>query len=139
MKEKTTITFDSEILSELRKLAKSRNKKKPNVSEVVNEAAKVYLQQVNSENMDKVYAPIVERYLQDGLKSFENRFAALMAKNALDSSMSMLLLLESISKSKKISSGELYKSFRPMAVKHVKQREELLKMVTDTTKGDKEK
>lgn len=130
-KEKTSVVFESSVLSEIRNEAKKRSL---HVSDVVNEACMFYLQAKNAQDIDKVYSPIIERYLEKHFKSFENRLAALMAKNALDSATTLFLLLEQIAISRKTSVEELYQRFRKMAVKHVQRRDELLKLLEDKLK-----
>lgn len=131
VREKTTITFDSAVLSELRKEADQRG---INLYDVVNEASKFYLQAKNSEEIDKVYAPIIEETLETTLKNFENRLASLMAKNALDSATTMFMLIQHIALTQKTPAEELYQKNRKMGVKHVQNRDELLKMLENNLK-----
>lgn len=131
VREKTTITFDSAVLSELRKEADQRG---INLYDVVNEACKFYLQTKNSAEIDKVYAPLFEKTIDRNLKSFENRLASLMAKSALDSATTMFMLLQYIVTTEKTSAEELYQKNRRMGVKHVQNRDELLKMLENNIK-----
>lgn len=137
MKEKTTISFDGSVLKEIDKIVKSRGKNTTR-SEVVNEFCQAYLQIHNAGEVEKVYAPMINKFMDETIKSFENRLAALMAKNSLDSAMSMFLLLDSISRSRNISTNELYQKTRAMAVKHVQNRDELMNMLENRKKGNKE-
>lgn len=131
-KEKTTITFDSSVLKELKKEADNRNLP---VYEVVNDACKYYLQMKNSKDVDKVYAPIIEQTLDTTFKTFENRLASLMAKNALDSATTMFMVLQHIAVSDNKNPEELYQRNRKMGVKHVQNRDELLKLLESKIKG----
>lgn len=131
VKEKTTVTFESSVLSEMKKEASKRDLP---ASDVINEACAFYLKSKNVNDMDKVYTPLFERSMENMFKSFENRLAALMAKNALDSATTMFLLLEQIAVSRKTSVEDLYLKFRKMGVKHVQQRDELLAMLEEKLK-----
>lgn len=128
MKHKTTISFDNATLKEIDKVAHQRN---VNRSVVVNEMCQQQLEVQNAQDMEKVYSPMITRYMDENFKAFEDRIASLMAKNSLDSAMSMFLLLDSISRSRNVKMNDLYQNVRGMAVKHVQKREDLLKMVED--------
>lgn len=132
-KKQTTVRLDFEVYDALDKVSQRR---KIPLNEVINEACENYVRVDGEEMLDRIYAPIMERYMQHHFKAFENRFAALMAKNALDSSMSMFMLLESISKSRKQDPEDLYQTMRKVAVKHVQKREELLDMVKEKYKTE---
>lgn len=127
-KKQTTIRFEHEVYELLENISSRR---KIPLNDVVNEACKIFVQIDNQKMMDHLFAPVIEKYMQQHLKSFENRLASLMAKNALDSSMTMFMLLDSISKSRKQDPEELYQTMRKMAVKHVQKRDELLDIVKD--------
>ncbi|MCM3032875.1 MULTISPECIES: ribbon-helix-helix domain-containing protein [Niallia] len=133
MKEKTTISFEPSVLREIDKIVKQRGKNATR-SEVVNEFCKAYLQIHNANEVEKVYAPIINKFMDENFKSFENRIASLLAKTSLDSAMSMFLLLDSISRSRNIQTNDLYQKTRGMAVKHVQNREDLMSMIDNKMK-----
>lgn len=135
MKQKTTIVFESHILSKIDKMVEERKGNK-NRSEITNELLAKALQDQSSGEIDKLYAPIVERILEGHMKSFENRIASLLAKNSLDSAMSMFLLLDSMARSRNIDPNKLYAETRSMAAKHVQKREELIKLLSDKEKSE---
>lgn len=126
MKVKTTISFDNNVLKEIDKIAGAKKKDR---SAIVNELILLAIRLENADAVEKTYAPMVNRFMNENFKSFENRMAALMAKTSLDSAMSMFLLLDSIARSRKMEPNELYSKTRGMAVKHVQQREELMDMI----------
>lgn len=126
MKIKHTISFEKPVISEINTLAKTLNKDR---SEVVNELCLMALQIQNSQEVERVYSPMIEQLMTKHHKAFEERIASLMAKNALDSAMSMFLLLDSISRSRKIEADQLYNETRKHAAKHLQKREDLLGML----------
>lgn len=132
-KEKTSITFDSGVLNELKDEAKKRH---INLYDVVNEACTLYLQMKKAKEIDRVYAPVIEQTLDSTFKNFENRLASLMAKNALDSATTMFMLLQDIAMRENRSAEDLYQKSRKMGVKHVQKRDELLSLLeTNMKKG----
>lgn len=90
------------------------------------EAAERYVNEINQIEMDSFYAPRINAVMQSHLKQFDNRIAGLLAKVGLDSGMSMLMLLELLTKDSPRTSKEIYDLYRQMAAKHVKQREHIL-------------
>ncbi len=126
MKIKHTISFDKPVISEINTMAKTLNKDR---SEIVNDLCLMALQIQNSKEVERVYSPMIEQLMSKHHKAFEERIASLMAKNALDSAMSMFLLLDSISKSRKVEATELYNKTRGIAAKHLQKREDLLGML----------
>ena len=138
VKEKASIVFEASLLSELKKEAKARG---VYLYDIVNEACKLYLQQKKLGDIEKIYTPIIERAMATTMKNFENRLAGLMAKNALDSGMTMLMVLQDLAAKNKVNPNELYRTYRNMAVKHVSKREELAEMLSQnkTEKNEIEK
>lgn len=134
LREKTSISFESGVLKELRKEAKERG---VNVYDVVNDASKFYLQMKNSNQVDRVYAPLIEQFLEKSFKSFENRLASLMAKNALDSATTMFMMIQHVALNDKQDPEEMYQRSRKMGVKHVSNRDDLFKLLESKFKEEK--
>ncbi|MDD9309789.1 hypothetical protein PUS82_00390 [Cytobacillus firmus] len=134
LREKTSISFESGVLKELRKEAKERG---VNVYDVVNDASKFYLQMKNSNQVDRVYAPLIEQFLEKSFKSFENRLASLMAKNALDSATTMFMMIQHAALNDKQDPEEMYQRSRKMGVKHVSNRDDLFKLLESKFKEEK--
>ncbi|MFB9749930.1 hypothetical protein, partial [Leifsonia shinshuensis] len=134
-KVSTTGNLDQEVHSEMEKVTKETGRSMRNE---INEACKLYLRHRNSEKLDKVYAPLIEEQLEQHLKSFENRLAALMAKQALDSATNLFMTLQDISLRTGSDAEELYQKSRKMGVKHVQNRDELLSMLEEKLKESRD-
>lgn len=128
-----TIRFERSVYNEMKERAEKLGS---TLTHEVNRACTKILQEEVHHDLDKIYSPILERHLEKHLKSFEERMAALMAKNALDSATTLFLLLEQVAKSRNVSVEELYRKHRTMGVKHVQKREELVKMVQEHVKKE---
>lgn len=133
VKEKASIVFEASLLSELKKEAKSRG---IYLYDIVNEACQLYLQQKNSGEMDKIYTPMIEKTMATTMKNFENRLAGLMAKNALDSAMTMLMVTTELGAKNKVEAKKIYSEYRNMAVKHVSKREELALLLSQNKQNE---
>lgn len=88
------------------------------------EAATRYIHDENQAQMDSFYAPKINQVMMNHLKSFENRIAGLAAKNAIDSGMAMLMLVEILAKDRKVSAGEIFDEFKFLASRHVRHGKE---------------
>lgn len=108
----------------LETIAAENNK---SVNEVVEVALNNYISDYYSESQQEKSLPRIEKILDDRLTDFSTHIRSLIARGVLDNAVSMLGVVDLVSKETGQNQSEVYQMYRELAYTRVKDRHELFK------------
>lgn len=108
----------------LETIAAENNK---SVNEVVEVALNNYISDYYSESQQEKSLPRIEKILDDRLTDFSTHIRSLIARGVLDNAVSMLGVVDLVSKETGQNQSEVYQMYRDLAYTRVKDRHELFK------------